>query len=197
MGARVEATLERHGFYPRGGGRFGASIEPAVKLEQLELMDRGELVRGFARAIVAGLPKHIAERELRVVRDRLGWSSEQTQVQELSRDRGPGNALLVRLECEHATEVISAFGERGVSAEQVGEAAAEGALKYLDEDVPVGEHLADQLLLPFALAGGGMFKTALLSSHSRTNIEVIQRFLDCSVVVEDAGRGACVVRVGD
>jgi RNA 3'-terminal phosphate cyclase (ATP) len=37
-------------------------------------------------------------------------------------------------------------------------------------------HLADQLMIPLALAGGGAFRTTGLSPHSRTSLEVIRMF---------------------
>ena len=57
------------------------------------------------------------------------------------------------------TEVFTGFGEKGVSAEQVAKGAVERARIYLASPVAVGRHLADQLLLPLALAGGGEFTT--------------------------------------
>jgi RNA 3'-terminal phosphate cyclase (ATP) len=41
----------------------------------------------------------------------------------------------------------------------------------------VGEHLADQLLLPFALAGGGSFSAVNVNMHAKTNMEVIRQFV--------------------
>ena len=103
--------------------------------------------------------------------------------------------LLIEVECEQVTEVFCAFGERGVRAEMVAEKAVAEARRYLDAGVPVGEHLADQLLVPMALAGGGAFKTLPLSGHARTNIDVIETFLGCEVRVEAAGGEACLVAV--
>ena len=40
----------------------------------------------------------------------------------------------------------------------------------------VGEHLADQLLLPMWLAGGGSFVTGTVSAHLATNAALINRF---------------------
>ena len=48
---------------------------------------------------------------------------------------------------------------------------------YIAADVPVGQHLADQLLLPLALAGTGEFRTMPLTLHSETNLHVIGKFL--------------------
>jgi RNA 3'-terminal phosphate cyclase (ATP) len=99
------------------------------------------------------------------------------------------------------TEVFTAFGEKGVRAEQVGARAWEAAARYLEAGVPVGEHLADQLLLPLGIgahqgAGGGAFRTLALSSHSTTHIAVLRQFLDVDVRAEQAGADDWIVRVG-
>jgi RNA 3'-terminal phosphate cyclase (ATP) len=74
------------------------------------------------------------------------------------------------------------MGERGVRAERVAEGAVGEALRYLAYGAPVGEHLADQLLVPLALAGGGSsYTTGPLSLHTTTNIQVIQKFLDIDI----------------
>jgi RNA 3'-terminal phosphate cyclase (ATP) len=59
----------------------------------------------------------------------------------------------------------------------------------------VGDCLADQLLLPLALAGGGAFTTVGLTRHSATNIAVIRTFLDVAVTAETAGSDALRVQV--
>jgi len=82
------------------------------------------------------------------------------------------------------TEVFTGFGQRGVRAEAVAEPAAKAAREYIASGVPVGQYLADQLLVPMALAGGGSFRTLAPSQHTLTNIEVIGKFLDVEVKVE-------------
>src|SRR5690242_7527890 len=52
MGPRVEARLERHGFYPAGGGRFIVEITPAQQLGRFELDDRGAITGRRARALI-------------------------------------------------------------------------------------------------------------------------------------------------
>jgi RNA 3'-terminal phosphate cyclase (ATP) len=54
---------------------------------------------------------------------------------------------------------------------------------------PVGEHLADQLLLPLALSAGGEFRTGRPSQHTLTNRDIIERFLGKCIVI-DMGVGA-------
>jgi RNA 3'-terminal phosphate cyclase (ATP) len=87
--------------------------------------------------------------------------------------RGPGNALLAIIESDHVTELITGFGERGVPAEQIAALVVEETRRYLAGDVPVGEHLADQLLLPMALGSGGAFRTVKPSLHCTTQLGLL------------------------
>jgi RNA 3'-terminal phosphate cyclase (ATP) len=184
MGVGVEARLERHGFYPAGGGRIEITINPAKKLERLELNERGEILDRRATALLAHLPRNIAERELNVVRKKLSWAQEWLQVETVTNSHCPGNIVTLEIESEHLTEVFTGFGERGVAAEAVADQAVVATRRYLASDVAVGEHLADQLLLPMALGGGGSFTTVPPSRHTATNIEIIRKFLDAEIRTE-------------
>ncbi|MEW6212079.1 MAG: RNA 3'-terminal phosphate cyclase [Acidobacteriota bacterium] len=195
MGAHVTAQLERPGFYPAGGGRFTVKIEPAASLSRIDLVDRGKILSRRARAIVANLPVKIAERELGVIRRKLSWSSEWLEAEEIRDARGPGNVVMIEIESRNVCEVFTAFGERGVAAETVANRAAQEAKVYLASEVAVGEHLADQLLLPMAMAGGGSFTTLPLSRHATTNIDIIKKFLDVEIAVSELDRRASRVDV--
>jgi RNA 3'-terminal phosphate cyclase (ATP) len=193
MGPTVKAKLDRPGFYPAGGGKMRVRIQPA-NLAGLELSERGRLLRCRARALVANLPRHIAERELKVLKRKLAPPPDTLEIEEV-KAIGPGNAVLVELECERLTELFVGFGQRGVRAETVAEQTAKQARRYLQANVAAGEYLADQLLLPLALAGRGGFTTLALSGHARTNIEVIGAFLDVSFATEPVGEDAWRVTV--
>lgn len=49
----------------------------------------------------------------------------------------------------------------------------------------VGPHLADQLLIPMALSGGGKFSTVGPTDHTLTNIDTIKQFLDIDITLKD------------
>ena len=186
MGPRVTTELMRYGFYPPGGGRFHARIEPAGRLKPLELLARGEIRARRARALVVKLPPTVGERELGVVAEQLGWGDsggDELRVETSQNAHSPGNVLTLEIESEQLTEVFTGIGERGVRAETVAERAAAEARAYLDTGAPVGEHLADQLLIPLALAGGGSYTTGQPSLHTTTNIEIIKMFLDVQIAV--------------
>ena len=190
MGARSTAVLEQPGFYPAGGGRFSVIVEPAATFTSLSLMERGEIRRRAATAVVALLPRTIAERELKQVRDRLNWDASALRIEHVANAIGPGNVVSVEIESEHVTEMFTGFGERGVSAEQVGTSVANEAAEYLAAGVPVGCHLADQLLLPMALGGGGAFRTLEPSAHTLTHAALLRSFLGTEIRVTQADGAA-------
>jgi len=188
MEPQVTAILEQPGFYPAGGGLFSVNITPCEKLSVVDMVDRGEIIRRSARAMVSNLPREIAQRELKVVQTKLGGDPELLHVEEITSARGPGNIVMIEVESEHVTEVFTGFGERGVRAEAVAGKAVDAVRQYLAAEVPVGEYLADQLLLPFALAGGGSFETLSLSRHFHTNAEVLRKFLEIKVSTEQVSK---------
>ena len=184
MGPRVEAVLEKPGFYPAGGGRFKVSIQPA-ELKRCDLLDRGIIVDKKARAAVANLPVKIANRELKVIREKLEWEQELLEAVEVENSQGPGNILTIEVESEHITEVFTGFGEKGISAEKVAKRTVKAVREYLTINVPVGRYLADQLLIPMAMAGGGKFRTLSPTKHTTTNAEIIKQFLDVNIAIKE------------
>ena len=192
MGPKVRAKLDRHGFYPAGGGKLRVTLEPAQQLESISLLKRSGILKSRATAVVAHLPSLIAERELKVLKRELDLTVRDLRVDEV-KSQGPGNVVSVEIESGTLTEVFTGFGELGVRAEQVAGRLAKDVRRYLESEVPVGEHLADQLLLPMALAGSGSFVTMPLSSHALTNIEVIKWFLPVQVKISSISDSAVLV----
>ncbi|MBT8341391.1 MAG: RNA 3'-terminal phosphate cyclase [Desulfatitalea sp.] len=186
MGPTVSAGLEKPGFYPAGGGRFIVAIEPA-SLKKIRLNRRGEIIHGQAVAKVANLPLNIAQRELKVVRKEMEWDPSRLKAVAVDNANGPGNVLTIEVESDTITEVFTGFGERGVSAENVAKRAVKQAQEYLAADVPVGRFLADQLLVPMAIAGGGSYLTLSPSLHTRTNVDIIRSFLDVNIDIQQVG----------
>ena len=189
MGVELELSIERHGFMPAGGGRFTARVCGGSPLRGIDLLEGGEILRRRATALVSNLPGTIAIRELRRTRELLGWKNEECLPNVVSDSRGPGNVLTLLLEREALNEMVTVFGEVDITAEEVAARGAEMLEGYLAHGAPVGQHLADQLVIPMALAGEGSYATGPLSEHTRTNLDVVARFIDTPVAVsEEAGR---------
>jgi RNA 3'-terminal phosphate cyclase (ATP) len=183
MGPKIDLKIEGYGFYPAGGGKIQIQIEPEASLSPIDLVERGEMVSKKGEVFYAHLPHDIAERELKVIGKRVAISESGLNPRKISKSPGPGNMVAIILESEQVTEVFTEFGRQGLKAERVAERACKQALDYLSAKVPVGIHLADQLLIPMALAGGGRFKTLKPDPHTLTNIEVIREFIDISIEV--------------
>jgi RNA 3'-terminal phosphate cyclase (ATP) len=196
LGPIVTPELEARGFYPAGGGRFRVTIDPTPMLGRLDLLERGEVLKKSVVATVANLPGAIARRELDAANEVLGWDRSCLRIEALKGAPGPGNVVSIVIESEHVTEVVTSFGEKGRAAEIVGAAAAREALAYLESGVPVGEHLADQLLLPMALAGGGSFRTTAPSSHTTTHLRLLEQILGVRSRVEPLSNGAWLIEIG-
>ncbi|MBN1853684.1 MAG: RNA 3'-terminal phosphate cyclase, partial [Pirellulales bacterium] len=112
----------------------------------------------------------------------------------------PGNCVMIEIQSERGTTLFTGFGQRGLRAEKVAMGVARQARRYLDADVLVDEHLADQLMLPLGLAAhsggrGGTFRTLSLSAHAKTHIEVLRKFLDLEIAVQPRGANEVVVQI--
>jgi RNA 3'-terminal phosphate cyclase (ATP) len=192
LGLEYESELSRYGFYPAGGGSFRLAVAPCRKLGRLELYEVSHEATIHATALFARLARRIAERELAVVREALGVEGVIREVRSL----GPGNVLELSID-RGTVELVTSFGERGKPAERVAAEAVAEARELLDSGVPVGRHLADQLLLPMALGSGGVFMTLSPSEHLRTNIDVVRRFIERTITVhEEDGRFRVEVSAG-
>lgn len=185
MGPRVSCILERAGYYPAGGGRLSVIVEPSEKLMPIDILSRGEPVNKHACAVVCQLSPRIAKREVAVVEKMLNWPQNCIQTIESHGSNGPGNYMSVMLAYENVTGVFSGFGQKGVTAEGIAKAVVGEVREYLSADAPVCRHLADQLLLPMAMAGKGSFRTLSPTEHTLTNIEVIKKFLDIGITCEN------------
>jgi RNA 3'-terminal phosphate cyclase (ATP) len=189
MGAQVEIDLRRHGFAPAGGGEIGVSIQPCT-LQPLVLENRGKLISQKAEALLAGLPDSIGQRELNQIALRLQWPQEWLKTSTLNTACGPGNVVLIEQTYEALTEVFIAFGQARIRAERVADQAVDELLAFEYSGAAVNEYLADQLLLPLALAGSGRFTCRRASNHLLSNAEVIQQFCAVRIMIEPV-EGEC------
>lgn len=181
MGINAKLSLEGAGFYPKGGGKINAEILPASarNLQGIQLTERGELefIRGISA--VANLPESIAFRQ----RDRaskrlrrLGLAAE-IEIQRLS-SPGKGTLLFLLAEFQHSRVAYFGLGAIGKKAERVADEAVDALEDFLSTRGAVGEHLADQILLPLAFAPGpSAYRTSGITRHLLTNTYVLEQFL--------------------
>jgi len=194
MGIRAEVNLLRSGFFPVGGGEVTLTVQPWTDRQSLTLLERGAHQAIHAKAGVVNLEWHIAERELATLAQKLELTSQGPLS--LYESRSQGNAAMVEVVHEQHTEVFTALGEVGKMAEQIARQLTRDVKRYLAAPDAVDEHLADQLLLPMALGCGGQISCRHLSDHTRTQAEMIERFLPVKVHLrEDNAPYTAVIEV--
>jgi RNA 3'-terminal phosphate cyclase (ATP) len=185
MGADLRVTFRKAGFHPAGGGAYDVVAGPST-LGRLSLDDDGPAEIVSITALVSNLPWTVGRREVDACAEAVGAPQDRCAVRTVP-SPGPGNVLVLRARRGGVEEVFTGFGRRGVPAEQIAREVAEAWRAWDRRGAPVGEHLADQLLVPFALAGGGRFRTGPPSLHATTNAQVLGAFLPVEVAFRDLG----------
>lgn len=193
MGAKVSITLLESGFAPVGGGLIECRIEPCPKLTAIDLHDRGEQTALRLRVPIRHLNPSIGERILAAALKQFPCEDAQLET----RNSGPGRGVccLYEAQFENGTEISSSFGEGNVSAERVGTRAGKALKDFISSEVTVGRHLADQLLLPMALADSGSFTTMVPDAHVPANISIIEKFLTTRFEIAEGERGKRIISV--
>lgn len=198
IGIKAKVNLEKWGWYPQGGGVVKATVEGAAGSQNLcglDLTRRGNLRRVRGLSASSNLPKHIRGRQAGAVLQILRSAGLNPRVDEIDApSKGPGTAVFLWTECENALAGFTALGELGKPAERVAEEAARDLLAYIDGQAALDRHLADQLVLPLALAGGpSHLTTEVVTQHLLTVAWVVEQFLPGRIRVEgsEGGPGAC------
>lgn len=192
MGPRITARIERYGFYPVGGGRVIVDIEPAGQLRGFDLLERGRLKSQSGRVLLSGQSAGALDSQIAKLVELTGWPLEAITHQKLTLP-GPASAILLDVEFAHVREVFIGIGEKKVAFEETANRVVSEMTTYQQRQAPVGEYLADQLLLPLAISAwqsggvdrqrGGTYQATEWSLHSRTNVDVVQAFLDVDIRV--------------
>ncbi len=188
MGLPITLTMPAAGFFPKGGGKVEAWIEPG-KPSRIQKIDRGPLVKIFGTAGVCRLPMGIANRMRNEAVDLLAGRNLDAEIGVVEwPGESPGAAI--SLSVEHECGTVSTFdglGERGKPAEAVAAEAVADLLAYEDSQGVIDPHSADQILLPLAFAEGrSEYTVAEVTEHLRTNARTIRAFLDRDIRVVEA-----------
>lgn len=177
MGMHCRYSMIKAGYYPIGGGEVRVEINSVKELGPILVTERVKPIQAKLTSAVSNLPITIAERQLDTAIGRLkamGIESENAIKQYPS--PGKGTVVFISLEAGHAG--FQSLGELRKRAEKVADEACDELESYLKSDMALDKHLADQLVIPAALAiGNSKFTTSEITLHLLTNIAVVEKFL--------------------
>ncbi len=198
-GFNVKCQLLKHGFFPAGGGKIKIDVQPWSK-ESASAIDFCQPVEKFkisAIVYTARLPNHIADRQRGLfLKSALAFTDaskmrlaqplrfEDIELADVTDSDGPGNCVMILLSGQDLRTIFTAFGERGKPSEKVIREVVDLTTEFLKSEAAIDHFLADQLLIYMAMGDCGSFTTDKLSSHLRTNIEVIKKFLPVDFSIE-------------
>ena len=197
LGLQASLELLRWGFYPRGGGGIRGDVHPVTGFKPIELLSRPEPTKVQGISAVANLPKTIGARQRDRAAKRLKAEGLVPEIEVVGAlGFGQGTFLLLVLPEGPAPAGFSALGERGKPAEKVADEAVDQLLAFARSGAAVDVHLADQLLVPMALAAGqSAMAVERVTDHLMTNAWVVEQVLPAKVAIEGrvGSRGRVVV----
>ena len=194
MGLPCDYHVAKCGHYPEGGGEVRFDIRPVEALRPIKLNARRQPLSVDLTSAVSNLPLSIAQRQMdagmQLLTETFREQVPETPVQgcpetsvagEIKQYPSPGKGTLF-FALARSGDIRAGFqslGELKKRAEKVATEACEELLAYVDTGKALDKHLADQLIVPMALAGpGSSFTTCEITQHLLTNIAVVEKFLD-------------------
>lgn len=183
FGVKVVLGLVDWGWMPQGNGQMTAEIEPMAKLSAVKFRHQPvETVQGLAA--VTNLPGHIPHRMSRRAYNLLEEAGFASAVQAFrGTSHAPGAGIFLWLQTGQAG--FSALGRKGLPAQNVAEQAVGDMIDFARSEAAVDYHLADQLLIPMALAHGtSVYTTNELTQHTLTNADILRQWLDVDICIE-------------
>jgi len=181
MGATFDLALERWGWYPVGGGVVRVNITPVARLDA-PLFEHVPAERIDGVAAVTNLPADIPQRMAGRATNLLTAAGRRSKI-EPRRENGAGPGAGIFLWTPQGG--FGSIGRPGLPSERVAEAAVAETLAFLDNGAMVDRHLADQLLLPLALAHGRTrYTTDHLTLHTTTSADLLRLWLDTTIAID-------------
>jgi RNA 3'-terminal phosphate cyclase (ATP) len=190
MGLDIELYIEATGWLPEGGGTISAYVKGDAQPHALTMHARGRPERVFGTAVGCNLPSHIPQRMANRATNLLGGVEVPLDIRAVrTRSVSTGAGIFLAAEYASGRGGFGALGRKGLPSEAVAEKAVTALLNFHDSGAAVDLHLADQLVLPLALAEGtSVFSAHKLTRHLWTNISVVKAFIDRPITVDDKRR---------
>lgn len=176
VGAAVECS--RTGFYPAGGGRATLHLWPS-RLAPIELTDPGRATsaRVYSKAAADLVDAEAAARQADAATDSLAGLGLDVVHHRgtYATTESPGSVVTIRVDAGETAAGFDAYGAPGKAAEDVAYEAVDAARRWRESGAAVDAHLADQLMVFLALAGGRV-TIPRVTDHVSSNRDLLAAF---------------------
>lgn len=179
FGFDYEIDLKRRGYYPKGGGKVGLKVSPS-EINSIKIKELKEITKVKGISHCGSLPEHVAERQAKAASEQIDLPVEIETKKEES--NCPGSSITLWLVRSDLAVGASSLGEKGKPAEKVGKECAKRFKKQMESGYGVDEKMGDQLVPYLALYGGEIWVNRV-SNHLKTNLWVINNFIDDKVIL--------------
>jgi len=186
MGAQSRINVERHGFYPKGGGIITQYTKPIETLRPLK-PGKPNIKRLRGISLCGSLPEHVAIRQANSAKKKLSTLRVKTDIKPVLAEPkpvSPGSFVCIWAEGDNVFLGADSLGARGKPSETVGEEAADKMVNEVRSGAHLDRHTGDHMILPASLAeGSSVFRTSLITLHTLTAIEIAKVFTDAKFKV--------------
>lgn len=189
---KADIEIKKYGYYPKGGAEIILKKYPS-ELTPTILLNRGKIIsiNGVSHASINLKKAEVAERQKqaaeKIIKEKLVIEAkiEVKYVDTIN----PGSAIDLYAITENSILGSDGLGELGKEAEKVGEEAALMLIEQLESKAAVDEYIEDQLLPFMAIATEktgreSRISVPKLTNHTKTNIWVIEKFLQVKFDIE-------------
>ncbi len=195
-GLDMDLGCQRRGFFPKGGGMVGLSVEEVGRPLRPFLPRASREPRIEGTVVWSGLPDHVPRRIDHAIRKELvGLDVVRVRKKHVEADC-PGVVATLWADMGGSVLGTSMVGRRGLPSETIGRGLATELRRDIEAGAATDVHLADQLVVHAALAeDASVLRVRELSLHARTAIDVARRFVPVEVDSE-VDDGVHTVRLG-
>jgi len=184
MGFNVKLTVNKYGYYPKGGGEITLTAEPCKSLQALNLESFGNFksIKGISVCTYLA-DRKVSERQATAANDflqRRGYKTEIQMINDTSNPQQKGSSLTLWIETDTGAILgADAIGELKKTSETVGTEAGTKLYEEITAKPTVDIHLADMLIPYVALAKAkSTYVTREMTEHLSTNMWLAEKLLD-------------------
>ena len=186
MGIKTEAKLIKRGYYPTGGGEAILIVYPVEKLNSFHAEEPQIFTEMNGIIHRANLPDHISTRmKHAALKIAMKYKLHSNIKIDAVSSSSPGTGITLWSESGSTILGSTLLGEKAVSAERVGEIAANQLMQEILSGATIDRYGIDQILPYLVLAQkGSSCLIREISNHMKTNMWLIKQFFDLNFEVK-------------